>query len=524
MQQMSQTKRSTLPPSEVDDRKLSEVARHVVMPSGIVSSGFPSVYKRIREFGDVFDVWQQGMGTLVFGKRANGDYAATIGGVTLSIPRQVAKTYFVGRIVFALCTLFPNLRVIWTAHRTRTATNTFNSLRRFAGRRKVAPFVRAIRATNGEQEISFVNGSVIMFGAREQGFGRGFDEVDVEVFDEAQILTEKALEDMIAATNQSRHPHGALIFYMGTPPRPVDPGEAFKSRRREALEVVRQRADDPNVEFDAVYIECSADPDADPDDRVQWRKANPSFPKRTPLRSMLRLRKNLVSDEAWKREALGVWDSDQEGSRAIKAHEWDATGVAEAPSDGDRVFSVAFSLDGSRLALAGGLKHADGVHAELVDAAQGDVASGLAGLADWLAARWRRVAEIVLCGQAGAPVLRQLLRDRDVPESVIRVASTVEYTTACSVALDAVRASAVAVRGGGAPEFTHLVSEGQLQLDESVSVCDKKARGSSGAWGWSATTADGDETPLEAVSLAYWLAKTTRRKPYGEKERRAVFL
>jgi hypothetical protein len=73
-----------------------------------------------------------------------------------------------------------------------------------------------------------------MFGAREQGFGRGFDEVDIEVFDEAQILTEKALEDMIAATNQSRHPHGALLFFMGTPPRPSDPGEAFGLKREGA--------------------------------------------------------------------------------------------------------------------------------------------------------------------------------------------------------------------------------------------------------------------------------------------------
>jgi hypothetical protein len=58
-----------------------------------------------------------------------------------------------------------------------------------------------------------------------------------------------------------------------------------------------------------VYIECSADPDADPDDREQWAKANPSYPHRTPLESMLRLRENLPSDESWKREALGIWDA-----------------------------------------------------------------------------------------------------------------------------------------------------------------------------------------------------------------------
>ena len=76
------------------------------------------------------------------------------------------------------------------------------------------------RRANGQQEIVFVNGSRIMFGTRENGFGRGFDSVDIEVFDEAQILTERALDDMIPATNAAHNP---LIVYMGTPPKPSDP-------------------------------------------------------------------------------------------------------------------------------------------------------------------------------------------------------------------------------------------------------------------------------------------------------------
>ncbi|MBM0205158.1 hypothetical protein JNW90_20470, partial [Micromonospora sp. STR1s_5] len=60
---------------------------------------------------------------------------------------------------------------------------------------------------------------------------------------------------MVAATNQSRHPHGALLFYMGTPPRPIDPGEAFSLKRSKALS---------GESDDMVYIECSADEDADP--------------------------------------------------------------------------------------------------------------------------------------------------------------------------------------------------------------------------------------------------------------------
>ena len=150
MPQMSPTKSSTQKPSR-DPRKLSEVARHVVIPLGIVTTGWPAVEARIREFGDEFDEWQAGASKIILGKRANGDYAATIGGITLSIPRQVAKTYMIGRIVFALCTLFPNLTVLWTAHRTRTTSKTFGSLRGFAHRKSVKPFVSAIRSTNGEQ-------------------------------------------------------------------------------------------------------------------------------------------------------------------------------------------------------------------------------------------------------------------------------------------------------------------------------------------------------------------------------------
>lgn len=293
-------------------RRLSEVARHIVIPSGIETSGWPAVEAKCAEFGDSFDTWQAGLGTLVLGKRADGIYAATVGGVTLSIPRQVAKTWIVGRIIFALCVLFPGLKVIWTAHRTRTATNTFKSLQSYAKRARVAPYIDAIRKTNGEQEITFTNGSILMFGARETGFGRGFDEVDIEVFDEAQILTDKALEDMVAATNQSRHPHGALLFFMGTPPRPVDNGEVFTSRRKDAL---AHRPDgctfgEVVVGDEQLYVECSADQDADPDDQAQWRKANPSFPHRTPLRSMLRLRANLPALDSWMREALGIWDAD----------------------------------------------------------------------------------------------------------------------------------------------------------------------------------------------------------------------
>lgn len=335
--------------------RLSDVARHVVLPEGIVSTGWPAVRDKCAEFGDSFDEWQDGAGRAVLAKRESGKYAATIDGVTLSIPRQVAKTFLVMRIIVALCVLFPGLTVLWTAHHGRTSTRTFRSMQGYVRRKKLWPHIAGIRTANGEQEIAFRNGSLIMFGAREQGFGRGFEEIDVEVFDEAQILTEKALEDMVAATNQSRHPHGALLFYMGTPPRPIDPGEAFTAKRRKAL---------AGKMVDGVYIECSADPDADLDDRKQWAKANPSYPLRTPVESMLRLRSNLTSDDAWRREALGIWPPD-EAEKALPG--WDLGADPASVIAGNRVLALTMAPDSSVVALIGAGKRSDGhLHIETV--------------------------------------------------------------------------------------------------------------------------------------------------------------
>ena len=162
-------------------------------------------------------------------------------------------------------------------------------------RREIKPFISHIRRCAGQEAIEFRNGSRVLFGARENGFGRGFPEVDVIVMDEAQILTEKAMDDMVPATNAA--PNG-LVIMMGTPPRPVDPGEVFTQRREDALK----------GDKDTLYIECSADPGARLDDKKQWEKANPSYPARVSTTAFERMKKLLGSEDSFRREGLGIWD------------------------------------------------------------------------------------------------------------------------------------------------------------------------------------------------------------------------
>lgn len=286
--------------------RLSEAARHLILPKGIVSTGMPAVRATCHQVKITFDPWQDGAGNAILAKRADGLYAADA--VVLSIPRQVGKTFLIGSLIFALCLNQSGTTVLWTAHRTPTANETFQSMKAMTLRPELAPHVVSASAPAGNGVIKFANGSRILFGAREAGFGRGFAEVDVVVFDEAQILTQNAIDDMIPATNRAPNP---LIIYIGTPPKPSDRGDVFINLRHEALS---------GESDDTLYIEFSADPDADPSDREQWAKANPSYPKHTTARAMLRMKKNLGA-ESFLREALGVWDN-LGGSGVFSSGSW----------------------------------------------------------------------------------------------------------------------------------------------------------------------------------------------------------
>jgi hypothetical protein len=483
----------------------------LVRPSGITSTSWNVVAAQCRDLGLSFDTWQDGAGRLILAQREDGSYAATVGGVVLSWPRQVGKTYLIGAICVALCLLRPGTLVLWTAHHGKTSGETFRAMRAMVKRQAIAPRVFAVRLGSGNEGIEFRNGSRILFGAREHGFGLGFAGVTVLIFDEAQRLTQRAVDDMVPTMNTATNP---LVFYIGTPPRPDDPGEIFRRLRAEALSVEVGVIAGGDPDNDTLYIELAADVDAPRDvlDWVQVAKANPSFPHRVPRAAEQRMWKHL-GPESFRREGLGIWDDDNDPTtRAIPPVLWDLTGVREAPlglDEGVRSLAVAFNLDGSRQAVAGAVKHDAGVHVEIVGAHTGSRDAGVRSLVQWLChdpehpARWRDMATIVMCGRAGATVLHDALRTEGVPPKVLHVASTPDYTDACAAFLSAVLDGSV-THPRGAP--------GDV-LDAAAAVCDRKARGINGAWGWVPTTPDGDATPLEAASLAYRAATTTKRHP-----------
>ena len=165
----------------ISERRLSELARELKRPSGITGSDFANIQRIAVKAGIHYDLWQQGLLYLLFSKRQDGRYACGEGGGVISICRQVGKTFTIGSAVFILCLMRRNLKVLWTAHRTRTLDETFNDMcDNLAKNRLFTRYVERIRRANGQQEIRFTNGSRIMFGAREQGFGRGFAGVGTQ--------------------------------------------------------------------------------------------------------------------------------------------------------------------------------------------------------------------------------------------------------------------------------------------------------------------------------------------------------
>jgi len=466
--------------------RLSEVARELVIPDGITTSVFPRVEQRLNEVGIYFDRWQSGWGMVALGCRADGKYAATIGGVVASIPRQVGKTYTVGGMLIGLCLEFPGLQAIWTSHHSRTTTRTFQSIQGIVRRKKIYPLLShtgrsdGIRSANGEQEIRFKNGSVIMFGAREQGFGRGMDAIDVEVFDEAQILGIKALEDMVPATNQARCVHGGLLFFLGTPPRPTDPGEAFTAKREQALS---------GKSKNLMYLEFSADPESAPDDTSQYPVMNPSYPERTPPEAMERMRENIPDDDSWNREARGIWPRDSHKS-VVSAARWNEL-AAPGPEPGTAPHALGVDMSHGRdIAIAACWMDDDIAHVEHVLSGW-----GTARVIEWLVERSKRIP-VVIDAMSPASSLIPELKSRRVQ---IRSTTAGDMARACGLFVDRVDA-ALLTHDGSAELSTALVGAKQRPIRDA------------GGWGWDRRDPDSQIHPLVAATLALLGASENKRR------------
>lgn len=463
-------------------------ARHVVVPKDIVSTAWPRVKATCRNIGWRFDAWQDATGRLILAKKAGGNWAADLS--ILSIPRQVGKSYLLGCIIFALCLLIPGLRVIWTSHHTATTEEMYEAMKELAQNKRVAPHVVKCIALQGSRwRITFRNKSRIDFGARSQGFGRGKAKVGVLVLDEFQHITSRALANLAPTTNTSDNP---LILCAGTPPGPEVSGEAFTMRRKAALE---------GLADDAMYVEFSADQDAELENRQQWAKANPSFPKRTQERAFLLLRKILDEDD-FRREALGIWDEASRHTPIVTPNQWrDLIGLG--PDLGAAPNGIGIDMShGGDISVGGCWIEGESAHAEEIWAGR-DVAAAI----DWVATAAGKRIEIVIDDLSPAAQMIPELKARGCK---VRRGTARDMGKGCM--LFETRANSNTLTHGGQKTLTDAVKNGR-----------KRSIGEAGGWGWDRKDSTSVIHQAVAASLALFAASEKHNPKRGKRQpRKAV--
>ena len=474
--------------------RLADLAKHLVTPPTGVSTGWPRVRDTCNNLGWEFDDWQDDLGRLILAKDAGGLYAASI--CVMSLPRQVGKTYLVGCVAFVLCMTQPGTTVIWTAHRGRTATETFRAMKAKAKTSEMAAFVDqrtkggGIRSSNGEQEIEFLNGSRIMFGARESGFGVGFADVGMLVLDEVQRATTKTMDDLLPTTNAAANP---LVLCMGTPPRPTDDGEVFTMFRTEALRGESE---------DVLYVELGASKRFDLGDEgefwTQLRQVNPAFPHRVGERAILRNKKGLGTDSVY-REVFGLWDELTRQFSPINGPLW-REAVDVGPPDTAKPAALAVDMSHDRQISAGACWLEDSsAHLEEVWAGVDEPAA-----IEWVVKVAGRRIPVMIDAKSPASSMIPTLRARKVK---VLTGNENDMARGCGLTKSDLEAG----------RLTHADQE---SVNDAREGARKRAIGKAGGWGYDRKDGSVNIAPLVAVTLAR-IAAAINEKP-ATKPRKVV--
>lgn len=418
----------------------------------------------------------------------------------LSVPRQNGKNAILEAFeLYALVVC--GWHVLHTAHRVKTAKKSFQRLvKYFTDKRhpEVSGMVGNIRYTNGEEAICLASGASIEFSARSRAGARGFDDIQLVVFDEAQDLTDDQLSAIMYTISASSTGERMMV-YTGTPPDGSSPGTVFARVRDAALSHPAKRS--CWHEWGVAEPPRKGSAFADLLDDIY--AANPSM--------------GFTLDEEWTEnefanadlagfavERLGWWPA-RAGARLIPLEWWEETAVPRGliPKSGRKAFGVKFDPAGERAALCVCLLPEDGpAHVELIaDVPRED---GMARIADFLASddMEETTSAIAIDGRSGADALFEKLSDTYPRQALMRPG------TAGVVAASVMFAEALRDRA-----LTHWDSPNgeQRALDDSALSSIKRPIGGDGGWAFGG---DGS-TAVEAATLALWAAKTTRRDADG---------
>lgn len=448
--------------------------------------------------GLVMDPWQEHVLRGSLGERRDGRWTAFR--TCLVVPRQNGKNAVLEARELAGLFLFGEKLIVHTAHEYKTARESMMSM---MARIRQAPDLlehvagfdevdfdeddsRRISGmkTGNSPGITMKNGNRLSYAARSKGSGRGFTG-DLVILDEAYALS---LDEM-----------AALLPTMAARSIAGNPQVWFTSsagmRESTLLASLRKQGKEKTVDRLA-YFEWSAEPTAESDDVDAWYQANPGLGVRISEEFVQdeydTLARETGSDEQFRRERLGIWDDDLDGTGAIDSESWKSHRVdALLATAGPVVLAADTSLDRKMSALIAVGAADDGVpQVRVVRAAPHSV-----WVADAVVRVCREHPEVVAividdkksC-EPMAEAVERALEEAGLQVEIVRTAYP-DMAEACATTFDLIHEGVLRHRG-------------DAELDAAVRSAVKKEV--EGSFTWSRQKAGAVIVPLVAMSLGLW--------------------
>lgn len=273
--------------------------------------------KLAQSFGIKLMPWQEEQVLLALSVDEDGHWLHP--DVVLICPRQNGKSLILEVIV--LYRLFKlNHQIVFSAHQWRTAKSIRNRLwKRIKSRPWAARRLVRNTASAGEAEMETADGGKVQFSTRSNDMGRGFDEIDLLIIDEAYNLDSGEMDAVAPTQLAAEDPQ---TYYTSSAVN------EFKHPKGEELSKVRDRALGGDTEG-LLFSEFAAPEGMDPDDPFTWMMANPSYgvvANEKKIRSL----KSKLTDVGFEVEMLGwgrwfvVVSDDSDTPTLIDLGEWEA--------------------------------------------------------------------------------------------------------------------------------------------------------------------------------------------------------
>jgi phage terminase large subunit-like protein len=251
--------------------------------------------------GISLDGWQRHVLEAALG-RTGGRWAAFEAAVI--VPRQNGKSLLLAVRELAGVLCFGERLVIHSAHEWRTVSEQFTQTLDLVEGSPLRRYLRRVRRTGGEESVTFTNGGRIRFMNRSRESARGFS-ADCVILDEAHALTAEQAGALLPVLSSRPDPQ---LWYAAAGPAP---GAWQLSRVRQRV----QHGDTARL----AWLEWSADPAADTEDRAVWLAANPAAAAgRLSVERMAEERASL-GFEGFRAERLACapWPSEMDGAYGL---------------------------------------------------------------------------------------------------------------------------------------------------------------------------------------------------------------